>query len=79
MTKHILNAQSLFYKKQYWDALDETNAALDKVPDSAQAHALKGSIYYKMGLVAEARTSWEEALRLDPELDQVKASLARLR
>jgi hypothetical protein len=32
-----------------------------------------------MGLVAEARTSWEEALRLDPELDQVKASLARLR
>lgn len=79
MTKHILNAQSLFYKKQYWEALDETNEALDKVPDSAQAHALKGSIYYKMGLLPEAKASWEEALRLDPELEQVKTSLARLR
>ncbi|WP_300425549.1 tetratricopeptide repeat protein [uncultured Thalassolituus sp.] len=79
MTKHVLNAQSLFYKKQYWEALDETNEAILKVPDSAQAHALKGSIYYKMGLLPEAKASWEEALRLDPELDQVKASLARLR
>ncbi len=78
-TKHILNAQSLFYKKQYWQALDETNAALDNLPDSAQAHALKGSIYYKMGLLPEARSSWEQALKLDPSLDQVKASLDRLK
>lgn len=77
-TKHILNAQSLFYKKQYWQALDETNAALDSLPDSAQTHALKGSIYYKMGLIPEARASWEQALLLDPSLDQVKASLDRL-
>lgn len=79
MTKHILSAQSLFYKKEYWDALDQTNAALELIPDSAQAHALKGSIYYKMGLLPEARASWEQALELDPELDQVRASLARLR
>ncbi|MEC8522809.1 MAG: tetratricopeptide repeat protein [Pseudomonadota bacterium] len=78
MTKHILSAQSLFYKKEYWDALDQTNAALELIPDSAQAHALKGSIYYKMGLLPEARASWEQALELDPELDQVRASLARL-
>ncbi|GAA6146134.1 tetratricopeptide repeat protein [Thalassolituus maritimus] len=79
MTKHILSAQSLFYKKEYWDALDQTNDALELIPDSAQAHALKGSIYYKMGLLPEARASWEQALELDPELDQVRASLARLR
>lgn len=79
MTKHILSAQSLFYKKEYWDALDQTNTALELIPDSAQAHALKGSIYYKMGLLPEARASWEQALELDPELDQVRASLARLR
>ncbi|MCD8523559.1 MAG: tetratricopeptide repeat protein [Saccharospirillaceae bacterium] len=78
-TKHILNAQSLFYKKQYWQALDETNAALDNLPDSAQAHALKGSIYYKMGLIPEARSSWEQALKLDPSLEQVKSSLDRLK
>lgn len=77
-TRHILNAQSMFYKKEYWKALDETNAALERLPTSAQAHALKGSIYYKMGLIPEAKASWEEALSLDPEMDQVKTSLARI-
>jgi len=79
MTKHILSAQSLFYKKEYWDALDQTNAALELIPDSAQAHALKGSIYYRMGLIPEAKASWEQALELDPELEQVRSSLARVR
>jgi hypothetical protein len=31
-----------------------------------------------MGLIPEARSSWEEALRIDPELEQVKTSLSRL-
>ena len=78
-TKHIFSAQSLFYKKQYWQSLDETNKALELVPDSAQAHALKGSIYYKMGLSSEAKSSWQQALAIDPSMDQVKASLERLR
>jgi tetratricopeptide (TPR) repeat protein len=78
-TKHIFSAQSLFYKKQYWQSLDETNKALELVPDSAQAHALKGSIYYKMGLSAEAKASWQQALEIDPTMEQVKTSLARLK
>lgn len=78
-TKHIFSAQSLFYKKQYWQSLDETNKALELVPDSAQAHALKGSIYYKMGLSAEAKSSWQQALNIDPSMEQVKTSLARLK
>jgi tetratricopeptide (TPR) repeat protein len=78
-TKHIFSAQSLFYKKQYWQSLDETNKALELIPNSAQAHALKGSIYYKMGLTAEAKTSWQQALAIDPKMEQVKTSLARLK
>ena len=78
-TKHIFSAQSLFYKKQYWKSLDETNKALELVPDSAQAHALKGSIYYKMGLGDEAKASWQQALVIDPNMEQVKTSLARLK
>jgi tetratricopeptide (TPR) repeat protein len=77
--KHIFSAQSLFYKKQYWESLDETNKALDLVPSSAQAHALKGSIYFKMGLNNEAKLSWQQALAIDPTMEQVKISLARLR
>lgn len=78
-TKHIFSAQSLFYKKQFWKSLDETNKALELVPDSAQAHALKGSIYYKMGLMDDAKVSWQQALEIDPTMEQVKASLARLK
>jgi tetratricopeptide (TPR) repeat protein len=78
-TKHIFSAQSLFYKKQYWKSLDETNKALELVPNSAQAYALKGSIYYKMGLSDEAKSSWQQALAIDPTMEQVKTSLARLK
>lgn len=78
-TKHVFSAQSLFYKKQYWKSLDETNKALELIPDSAQAHALKGSIYYKMGLKEEAAASWQQALAIDPNMEQVKSSLERLK
>lgn len=78
-TKHMLNAQALFYRKSYWKALEETNKAVSLVPKSAQAHALKGSIYYKMGRKKDAKKSWQTALRLDPGLVDVKESLSRIK
>jgi len=74
-TKHMLSAQALFYRKSYWKALEETNKAMSLVPSSAQAHALKGSIYYKMGRKKDAKKSWQQALQLDPSLTDVKESL----
>jgi len=74
-TKHMLSAQALFYRKSYWKALEETNKAMALVPSSAQAYALKGSIYYKMGRKKDARASWRKALALDPSLSDVKESL----
>lgn len=74
-TKHMLSAQALFYRKSYWKALEETNKAMSLVPSSAQAHALKGSIYYKMGRKKDAKNSWQQALKLDPSLTDVKESL----
>ena len=74
-TKHMLSAQALFYRKSYWKALEETNKAMSLVPASAQAHALKGSIYYKMGRKKDAKVSWQQALQLDPSLTDVKESL----
>lgn len=74
-TKHMLSAQALFYRKSYWKALEETNRAMSLVPSSAQAHALKGSIYYKMGRKKDAKISWRNALKLDPSLNNVKESL----
>jgi len=74
-TKHILSAQALFYRKSYWKALEETNMAMSLVPSSAQAYALKGSIYYKMGRKKDAKDSWKKAYKLDPSLTEVKESL----
>ncbi|GAA6136207.1 hypothetical protein NBRC116188_29970 [Oceaniserpentilla sp. 4NH20-0058] len=74
-TKNMLSAQALFYRKSYWKALEETNKAISLVPSSAQAHALKGSIYYKMGRKKDAKRSWQQALKLDPSLTEVKESL----
>jgi tetratricopeptide (TPR) repeat protein len=74
-TKHMLSAQALFYRKSYWEALEETNKAMSLVPASAQAHALKGSIYYKMGRKKDAKISWNNALKLDSSLKDVKESL----
>lgn len=78
-TKHMLNAQALFYRKAYWKALEETNLAVSLVPKSAQAYALKGSIYYKMGRKTDAKKSWQIALKLDPSLVDVKQSLNRIK
>lgn len=77
-TKYVVAAQTLFYKKQYWKALDEVNEALKLAPSSAQSHALKGSIYYKMGLKKDAQVSWKKALEIDPEMADVKESLNKL-
>jgi len=76
--KHIMEAQNLFYRKKYWGALEVTNKAIELVPSSAQAYALKGSIYYKMGLPKKARMSWESALTRDPTMVDVKQSLNKL-
>jgi len=74
-TKHMLSAQALFYRKSYWKALEKTNKAISLVPASAQAYALKGSIYYKLGRKKEAKKSWQKAFKLDPSLTDVKESL----
>jgi len=77
-TKFVVAAQSLFYKKDYNKALDEVKKAIDLAPKSSQAHALKGSIYYKMGLRKDAEVSWKKALEIDPNMTQVQESLNKL-
>lgn len=77
-TKFVVAAQSLFYKKEYNKALDEVKKAIDLAPSSSQAHALKGSIYYKMGLKKDAEVSWKKALEIDPNMAQVQESLNKL-
>jgi len=78
-TKHMLYAQTYLYEKKYSRALGEINQVLEIVPQSSVGHALKGSIYYKLGAIDQARSAWEQALRIDPNMENVRDSLNRVK
>ncbi len=71
----IVLAQQLFYRRDYLGALNATLQAINQQPEFALAYALKGSIYYKMGRREEAKTAWEQALEIDPNMEDVRKGL----
>jgi len=77
-SKYVLYAQTYFLEKKYARALEEVNRALGYSPNSAVAHSLKGSIYFKLNEKDLAKGSWEKALKLDESLDNVKQMLEKL-
>ncbi|MDH5692889.1 MAG: tetratricopeptide repeat protein [Gammaproteobacteria bacterium] len=77
-TKHVVKAQTLFFEKKYEQALGEVDKSLKLIPESPTAHSLKGSIHYKLGEQRLARDSWEKALSLDPNMDDVKLMLRKI-
>ena len=78
-SKYVFNAQSYFYDRKYYRALHETDKAIELTPGLAIAHALKGSIHFKLGEKSQAINNWEKALELDPSMDEVRLSLERIR
>ena len=77
-SKYVLYAQTYFFEKKYARALEEVNRAIEYSPQSAVAHSLKGSIYFKLGDKELAKKSWETALKLDGSLDNVKTMLKQM-
>ena len=71
-------AQKLFYQQKYEQALSVLNASLKK-QETASAYALGGSIYFVNGDVAEAVRAWENALQINPGLDEIKQLVARFK
>jgi Flp pilus assembly protein TadD len=76
--KHLALSQDYLVKGQNWLALEEINKALDLNSGNAQAYALKGSIYYQLGLMDKAKVAWELAVGIDPTMTDVQTSLERL-
>lgn len=64
-------AQKLFYQKRYNEALKILQASLQKKKTST-AYALGGSIYYVNGDIEEAVKAWENALKINPNLEDVR-------
>lgn len=71
-------AQRLFYQKQYEDALRVLQASLEK-KKSATAYALGGSIYYVNGDIEDAVQAWENALKINPDLPEVRDLVNRFK
>ncbi|KAA3657932.1 MAG: hypothetical protein DWQ10_12200 [Calditrichaeota bacterium] len=69
-------AQQLFYQNEYDEALKILNASLEK-KKTASAYALGGSIYFVSGDTDEAVRAWENALKINPGLDELKGLVAR--
>jgi len=77
-SNHLNKAQRQFYKRRYTLALKEVNKALLIAPDYAYAHALKGSIFYRMRKLDLAVQSWQAAVQHDPSMDDVRRKLEEL-
>ncbi len=76
IVRDINLAQQLFYQRRYEEALRILNQSLQKKPTAA-AYALGGSIYFVNGDVEQAVRAWENALKINPGLDDVKRLVAR--
>jgi tetratricopeptide (TPR) repeat protein len=72
----ISQAQKMFYQQRYDDAIDILKASLQK-KQTATAYALGGSIYYVNGDIEQAVMAWENALKINPEMNEVRDLLVR--
>ncbi len=71
-------AQKLFYQRKYEQALQVLNESLQK-QETASAFALGGSIYFVNGEVDEAVRAWENALQINPQLDEIRQLVLRFK
>jgi len=72
----IYKAQKYYYEKRYTDALKAVQNSL-LANETALGYALEGSIYYTLGDANAAGRSWRSALRLNPDMEDVKTALER--
>lgn len=65
--KHLQEAQTLISRKQWQDALKELRNALKLDSQNSQCHVLMGIVYMNQEFVGMAKSSFQEALKLDPK------------
>lgn len=72
----LFTAQKLFYKKRYIEALKAVQRSLSK-QETAIGYSIEGSLYFVLGDIDAAVSSWNRALELDPNMDDVREALYR--
>ncbi|HOJ65048.1 MAG TPA: tetratricopeptide repeat protein [Spirochaetota bacterium] len=69
-------ASSMFYLKQYTDALDFVLEYYDTLPDDGNKDNLLGNIYLALGRIGEAQKHYYKALSIDDENEEFGLNLA---
>ncbi len=59
-------------KKQYIEAYQEFNKALEKDPNCAEAHDNLGKVYKAQGAIQDAATEFQTAPRMKPDYAEAK-------
>ncbi|MDW8055155.1 MAG: tetratricopeptide repeat protein [Elusimicrobiota bacterium] len=70
----LFTAQRLFYKKRYTEALKVVQRSLAK-QETAIGYSIEGSLYFVIGDIDAAVSSWNKALELDPNMEDVREAL----
>lgn len=66
--RYIIMAQNAFYNKDIETAFTYVSESI-KIFETAQAYALRGTLYYFKGNREEAIKNWETAVRFDPDIN----------
>ena len=74
----LTNAQTFYYKGEYKKALAILQKSIEKKP-TASAYAIGGSIYYVNGDIEKATKAWEMALKLNPEMHEIREMMATIK
>jgi tetratricopeptide (TPR) repeat protein len=72
LLKKIFQIQEFTAQSRYVDALALINKAAEEEPDVAEIFVLKGSVYYLLNDHKQAKLAWQEALKIDSTLDQLR-------
>lgn len=75
----VAAAKQAMYDGKYQTALDRTDIAIGLDPKSAAAWEIRGSAFYTLGRVGEAKLAWTRAYELDPCLKEIPAFLEKLK
>lgn len=60
-------AQDLFYLGEYRQALEEVDKTIE-IQETADAYALKGTIFFMLENITAAQANWSRAVQMDPNI-----------
>lgn len=79
LVNRLFLAQRFAVSQQFERALIELDKILEKHPQFARALSMKGAVYFAQKNYAESLKWYEEALKIDPQMDETIKMTARVR